>query len=226
MALSDAMLKDSSSSGSEGIDRGHFADYDAVPTTASRNRGATRPSFFQWVVLSMGIVGGILGAIALGIASGTRDDLQSLGSVQRVIAGRLLPGADVIPGLMGFVQSHGLQSAWIVSAVGSLTQFNIRYANQPDGTIGNGHFEIVSLVGTMTKWPPTTNPTQTLGAWHIHISVGDELGRTYSGHLLRNSTIYTTLEFVIGYNCNIVFTRAIDGSTPWDELQISHQKWC
>ena len=71
-----------------------------------------------------------------------------------------------------------------------------------------------------------TMPRPIAGAWHLHIAVGDGTGRTVSGHLLINSTIYTTLEAMIFFDCQKVFYRADDGTTGWDELQIRNEKWC
>lgn len=139
---------------------------------------------------------------------------------------RLLPGDDVIPSLMKVVLARGLRSASIATAVGSLVQYNIRFANQNTTSIGVGHFEIVSLVGTMTSINSTASPTPTGGGWHIHISVGNEVGSTISGHLTTNSTVYTTLEVVLLYNCGVEYYRADDGTTGYDELQIRNATWC
>lgn len=140
---------------------------------------------------------------------------------------RLLPGQDLIVGVMNLVNEKKLKAAWIMSAVGSLDQFAIRYANMPNIDIGRGHFEIVSLVGTMTIIDATPNPKHPVeGAWHLHISIGDGTGKTISGHLGLNSTVYTTAEIQIGYSCDVEYSRAVDGSTPWDELQIAHKTWC
>lgn len=96
-----------------------------------------------------------------------------------------------------------------MTCVGSLTQTNIRYANQPSGAKMTGHFEILSLDGT-------------LGAdgLHLHISVADSLGRVTGGHLLDENLIYTTAEIVIGESHGHVFAREKDGTTEWPELQV------
>jgi hypothetical protein len=93
--------------------------------------------------------------------------------------------------------------------VGSLTQYNLRFANQPEGSKGNGHFEIVSLTGTVS-----------MNGSHLHMSVSDGTGKTTGGHLLDENTVYTTAEIVIGEVDDLIFTRELDGSTDWAELQI------
>ena len=96
-----------------------------------------------------------------------------------------------------------------MTGVGSLTQFNIRFADQQEGMQGSGHFEIVSLVGTLS-----------IRGSHIHISISDSSGKTIGGHLLEGCRVYTTAEIVIAETDRYEFTRENDGSTPWQELQI------
>jgi predicted DNA-binding protein with PD1-like motif len=122
---------------------------------------------------------------------------------------RLKPGQDLREEIESFVKKEDINAGWIITCVGSLTSTNLRFANQPDGTIANGHFEIVSLVGTIS-----TNGS------HLHLSVSDSLGNTTGGHLLDGNLVYTTAEIVIGESKNLVFLRENDGSTKWEELKI------
>ena len=73
----------------------------------------------------------------------------------------------------------------------------------------NGHFEIVSLSGTVS-----------INGDHLHMSISDSTGKTTGGHLLEGNIIYTTAEIIIGENKDLVFTREKDGTTSWPELQI------
>jgi hypothetical protein len=122
---------------------------------------------------------------------------------------RLKPGQDLLLEIASFVKKEDIKAGWIITCAGSLTSTNIRFANQPEGTRANGHFEIVSLVGTIS-----TNGS------HLHLSVSDSLGNTTGGHLLEGNLVYTTAEIIIGESKNVVFTRETDGSTKWKELQI------
>lgn len=127
----------------------------------------------------------------------------------KVHAIRLKPGQDLKGEIEAFVKKENIEAGWIMTCVGSLTQVNLRYANQPDGAKANGHFEIVSLVGTVS-----------VNGSHLHLSVSDSLGQTIGGHLLPENLIFTTAEIVIGESRKMVFTRENDGTTPWEELQI------
>jgi uncharacterized protein len=107
------------------------------------------------------------------------------------------------------VQTHQIEAGWINTCVGSLTEYSIRFANQPNASKGKGHFEIVSLTGTLS-----------VNGSHIHISIADSTGKTIGGHLMEGSIVYTTAEIVITSSNKMKFTREEDGTTPWKELQI------
>lgn len=122
---------------------------------------------------------------------------------------RLKPGEDLKLAIDSIVAIHGIKAGWIITAVGSLTQTNIRYANQPKGVQLKGHFEIVSLTGILS-----------VNGSHLHTSISDSTGYTVGGHLLEGNIVYTTVEIVIGETKQLHFTREKDGTTPWEELQI------
>ena len=53
---------------------------------------------------------------------------------------RLKPGADLKKSIQAFVVEHKFTAAWISTCVGSLTNYNIRFANQPKGSTGGRAF--------------------------------------------------------------------------------------
>ena len=122
---------------------------------------------------------------------------------------RLLPGQDLRKGIQQFVADHNIKAGWLVTCAGSLTSYAIRFANQNEGSIGTGHFEIVSLTGTLS-----------VNGSHLHISISDSTGKTTGGHLLEGCKIFTTAEVVIGTTPGVVFKRVKDDTTGWNELQI------
>src|SRR6476620_11710501 len=123
---------------------------------------------------------------------------------------RLHPGDDLKKSLQNFVQECQITSAWIVTAVGSLTQYFIRFANQDSPSHGVGHFEILSLAGTMGPSGP-----------HLHICLANEEGQTVGGHLMEGCLVFTTVELVIQEGRSMRFGRSRDESTGWSELEIS-----
>ncbi len=122
---------------------------------------------------------------------------------------RLKPGQDLKKEIQKLVTDQQIKAGWISTCVGSLTHYNIRYANQPQGKSGSGHFEIVSLMGTVS-----------INDSHLHISISDSTGKTIGGHLLDSNIVYTTAEIVILSSDDFIFKREKDGSTPWEELQV------
>jgi len=131
-------------------------------------------------------------------------------SPTKYFAFRIQPGQDLRQSLQKFVNEHKLQAAFVQTSVGSLTQVKLRFANQTKETILKGHFEIVSLAGTLSKE----------GGSHLHISVADETGKTLGGHLLDGSLVYTTAEVVLGELMDLKFTRTTDPKTTFKELSI------
>lgn len=130
-------------------------------------------------------------------------------NMNQTIAFRLKPGEDLKNGIERVVADNKIEAGWIITAVGSLTDYHIRFANQAAGAKNSGHFEIVSLTGTLG-----------MEGNHIHISISDSTGKTIGGHLLEENKVYTTAEIVIGISGTYKFSREHDGTTPWKELQI------
>lgn len=124
---------------------------------------------------------------------------------------RLLPGDDLKIKLDEFVKLHNITAATIVSGIGSLTQVSIRYANQKKTTTLQGHFEILSINGTLSSLSPS----------HLHIAVANEKGVTIGGHLKEGNIIYTTAEIVLLEIKNIAFHRKKCSLSGYNELYIN-----
>ncbi len=122
---------------------------------------------------------------------------------------RLRPGQDLKRELEAFAKTHDLRAAWIAAAVGSLTTYHLRFANQDAGFSESGHFEIVSLSGTLAA-----------DGMHVHMSVADSTGRTVGGHLLDGNLVYTTCEIVIGTSREFSFERTVDSTFGYRELHV------
>lgn len=124
---------------------------------------------------------------------------------------RLGPGEDLLESLWRYARVLNLTAASVITAVGSLTTTNIRYANQENGTSLSGHFEIVSLVGQLDFQNQTSlDAFDITGSGHVHISCSDESGRTIGGHLLSGNLIYTTAEISLLSYEQALFKRELD----------------
>ena len=62
----------------------------------------------------------------------------------KVHAVRLKPGQDLRAAIEAYVKENNIAAGWLVTCAGSLTDYNIRFANQQNGSSGSGHFEIVT----------------------------------------------------------------------------------
>jgi uncharacterized protein len=120
---------------------------------------------------------------------------------------RLKPGQDLKKEIQNLVIEKQIKAGWISTCVGSLTNYNIRFANQPNSTSANGHFEIVGLSGTVS-----------VNGSHLHISISDNTGKTVGGHLMEDCIVNTTAEIILLSSDEFVFKREKDGSTEWKEL--------
>jgi uncharacterized protein len=127
---------------------------------------------------------------------------------------RLRPGDDLMGGIRAYVNANHIQAAVLLSAVGSLTQASIRYANQPEAHIHTGHFEIVSINGTVEETGE-----------HIHLSIATGQGNVLGGHLMTGCKIYTTGEITLGEIVGAHFAREADpDGSGWEELKVYSAK--
>ena len=133
----------------------------------------------------------------------------SFDSPARFWALRLKPGQDLRVELGRFARAKKLRAAFVASCAGSCTRTAIRYANQPGASVREGHFEIVSLTGTLAA-----------DGMHVHASFADSTGATFGGHLMDGSIVYTTAEIVIGEITRAAFARETDPTYGWKELAV------
>jgi len=123
---------------------------------------------------------------------------------------RLRPGDDLRQSLVAYVQAQGIEAGAMLTCVGSLTDVRQPLANHDAPTRWQGHFEIVSLVGTLSA----------SGGSHLHLSVSDGTGHTLGGHLLDGCRIYTTAEIVLAALPALQFTREVDPTYGYRELVV------
>lgn len=123
---------------------------------------------------------------------------------------RSRPHEDLKQTILVFAIANTISAGAIVTAVGSLEQFNLRYANRKEGVLKKGYFEIVSLAGTFSH-----------SSSHLHLCVSSSTGKTYGGHLLDGNLIYTTAEIVLIKLSDLEFDRALDPLYNFKELVVA-----
>jgi len=122
---------------------------------------------------------------------------------------RLHPRKDIKLEIDRFSKENKIKAGVIVSCVGALTKATLRMAGAKKISTYKGHFEIVSLVGTLEN-----------GYSHLHISISDEKGKVIGGHLKSPSIVDVTAEIVIGEIHNLAFEREFDKMTGYKELVV------
>jgi len=122
---------------------------------------------------------------------------------------RLKPGHDLFDEIEAFTAQNGIQAGCVLCSVGSLTHATLRLANREFLSEYVGHFEIVSLTGTVS----------THGS-HLHISISDGDGNTLGGHLVSGCKVYTTAEIVLAAFPELVYLREHDEASGYEELAV------
>jgi len=123
---------------------------------------------------------------------------------------RLKPGQDLFDSIESFVAENKIEAGCTLSAVGSLTHVSLRLANREHYNEYEGHFEIVSMTGTVS-----TNGS------HIHVSISDSDGVTIGGHLVTGCKIYTTAEIVLAVFDDVTYKRELlENDSGYEELVV------
>ena len=128
---------------------------------------------------------------------------------------RLHPGQDLYKEIEEYIKRNKIEAGFIMTCVGSLKEINIRLANAKEFLIKKENFEITSLVGCIS----CNNRI------HLHISISDNKGNCFGGHLCdKGNIIYTTAEIIIGELKQVTFNSKKDEVSGWNELDISYKE--
>lgn len=123
---------------------------------------------------------------------------------------RLKPRADLFDSIEEIVKQNHIEAGCVVSSVGSLTHATLRLANREYYNDYEGHFEIVSMTGTVS-----------IHGSHLHIAISDGDGVTVGGHLVSGCKIYTTAEIVLLELDDVVYKRELfENDSGYEELVV------
>jgi len=123
---------------------------------------------------------------------------------------RLKPGQDLFDSIEELVKENKIEAGCVLSSVGSLTHATLRLANREYYNEYEGHFEIVSMTGTVS-----------IHGSHIHVAISDEDGVTTGGHLVSGCKIYTTAEIVLAVFDDVVYKRGLlKDDSGYEELVV------
>lgn len=125
---------------------------------------------------------------------------------------RLPPGTELVSELIRFVAANKMKAASIATCVGGLEFAQLRMAgaseHKQDIRDYHGHFEIVSLVGTVTH-----------NGCHLHMSMSDQEGLVFGGHL-KKALVNPVAEIVIIDDESSTYSREFDPQSGFLELVI------
>ena len=120
---------------------------------------------------------------------------------------RITPEKDLKEEINLFIQKNNIKSGIIICAVGSLNKAVLRMSDEKIKEF-KGPLEIVSIQGTVS-----------LDGIHVHISVSDENGSVWGGHLKEGCKVHTTVELSI-LEYGGIFKRKFDVKTGFKELYV------
>lgn len=124
---------------------------------------------------------------------------------------RLQPSEDLLECMFAYARVLDVGALSVVSVVGSLQSTNIRYANNSEGVVRHGAFEIVSMTGN--------------GSGHLHLAVSDGRGMVTGGHAMTGNVVYTTAEVTTVELVHGRFARHMDplpAGSGYRELKVYH----
>ena len=135
------------------------------------------------------------------------------GSNARVHVFRVLPHQDLKKTITAFTSTRKISACVVLTCVGSLEQYHLRFANEKSGSKTKGFFEIISLTGTISH-----------SSAHLHMSVSDPFGNTIGGHLLDDNLVYTTAEVALAELPDLEFDRETDPAYGYAELVVKQRQ--
>ncbi|TAL29595.1 MAG: DUF296 domain-containing protein [Spirochaetes bacterium] len=133
----------------------------------------------------------------------------------RVFVGRLPHGADLLESITACCRARGIAMARI-DAIGALSEAAVAYYEQNAKIYHElrfpGHCEILSLTGTVSIRDGAP-------ACHAHVTLADDTGRSYGGHLVAGCRIFAC-ELVVTELQGEPLVRGFDATTGlplWSE---------
>ncbi|XP_054257892.1 bifunctional protein GlmU-like isoform X4 [Macrosteles quadrilineatus] len=132
---------------------------------------------------------------------------------------RFLPGEELKTSLQQYVATQGLEAAFIITCVGSVSKATLRFSTQQSGpgsekvVTYDENLEICSLVGTLSH-----------DGSHLHAVLGRADGSVVAGHVVGDMVVQTTAEVVIGDSTTEKYSRVLDPATSYNELVITKRQ--
>ena len=123
---------------------------------------------------------------------------------------RLKPNQDIKLELLKYAQERNIKTAFIVSAVGSVSSMKVRIADGKTIASDTYNREVLSLSGTLIN-----------GKIHAHIGAISTRMDVFGGHLMEGCIVHTTMEItLLDLTEDVQAERTFDSETGYDELNV------
>ena len=122
---------------------------------------------------------------------------------------RLVPGQDLRAALQQALHAHGVQAAFVLQGIGSLSVAQLRLAGADAATELRGDIEILTLAGSLSP-----------DGAHLHMAVADAQGRVVGGHVAAGCIVRPTAEVLIAVLPGHRFAREPDAASGYSELVV------
>jgi len=126
---------------------------------------------------------------------------------------RLKPGQLLKEEIEQTAIKYKIKAGALLSIVGGLENAVLRMGgSEPENQIikeWSGPFEIVSGTGTISD-----------DGCHIHISISDQAGQVFGGHLKDDCMVKYTAEIVLAIFDDVTYKRVLDKETGFGELTV------
>jgi predicted DNA-binding protein with PD1-like motif len=122
---------------------------------------------------------------------------------------RLLPGDDLRSAVEDVLRQTGMQAAFVIQGIGSLSVAQLRFAGNDESTELRDDLEILTLAGSISS-----------DGAHLHMAVSDPRGRVFGGHVGRGCSVRTTAEILVALLPEHRFSREHDVDSGFIELVI------
>lgn len=150
----------------------------------------------------------------------------AVSEIGRTLIGRLLPGTDLVPGILSICAESGIRFGYVASLIGNLAMVRFIYVNKTPGKDSGfvfskpvekaGPLEILSGQGTLGEGEDGKP------FLHLYALLCDEKDRISGGHILETGCpVLATIEVVIRETRGIRLVRGPDEETGMSLFRVS-----
>ncbi|MFC1798999.1 PPC domain-containing DNA-binding protein [Thermodesulfobacteriota bacterium] len=139
------------------------------------------------------------------------------GKTGRIIAGRILPGNDLLEAFEEVCMAFDVKYGQISTSIGSLRNVVISYVSRTKPIKGQGHATRKEVKGAcgLLSGQGIISPSEEKGRMniHYHAVITDKDNKAFGGHVERGTITLSTCDFIISEMKDISIKREKDPKT-------------